>query len=138
MSNKVVVGAAHAARPLIGRNYWGLSHVGAQMVGALNTAPGKPLPADLQQFLDQMLPSGRSSGRSEVAGAVYVSVGTIVLLEEPEVLGLAANLASLDRPVLWKISNAELPGDSSLKGGCCWPNSRESKHQQPYPMWHIP
>lgn len=87
------------------------------MVGALNAAPGRPLPPDLQQFLDQNVPSQRMTGSSEVAGAVYVSVGTAVLLEEAEVLGLAANLASLERPVLWKISDAELPGKATLS--CC-------------------
>ena len=110
----------------MGRNNWRLNYAGAQMVGALNTAPGKPLPADLQRFLDQKLPSRHPTGRSEVTGAIYVSVGTVVLLEEAEVLGLAANLAALDCPVLWKLSNAELPGDSSLKDGCCWPGSGES------------
>lgn len=81
-----------------------------QMVGALNTAPGKPLPANLQQFLDQKVPSSHPSGTFEEAGAVYVSMGTAVHLLEPEIHALAANLAALNRPVLWKISNFELPG----------------------------
>lgn len=86
----------------------------AQMVGALNAAPGKPLPVDLKLFLDQQLPSRYLNGGFEEVGAVYVSVGTIVRLLEAEVLGLAANLASLNHPVLWKISDDELPGEETI------------------------
>ena len=93
-----------------------------QMVGALNTAPGRPLPAGFQQFLDgELLPKSReSTNGSQVAGAVYVSMGTAVQMEAAEVMGMAANLAALDRPVLWKISKSELPGDASdCTGSIC-------------------
>ena len=76
------------------------------MVGPLMAMPAKPLNADLKTFLDG--PANAAS--SEAAGAVYASMGTFVRLTEAEVHGIAANLAALHRPVLWKISDSELPG----------------------------
>ncbi|KAK9840412.1 hypothetical protein WJX74_009488 [Apatococcus lobatus] len=84
------------------------------MIGALNAAPGKPLPADILEVLHGRRPFGHSSDKSEVEGAVIVSMGTAVAVEAAEVLSMAANLAALKRPVLCKISNAEMPGNMTL------------------------
>ena len=70
-----------------------------QLVGPLMVSPPKPLPEDIQAFLNKA-----------TSGAVYVSMGTAVRLNKDEVKGMAANLAALNLPVIWKISNAELPG----------------------------
>ena len=83
------------------------------MVGPLNVAPGQALPDDLQSFLDQQFPMAPPQVESRKPGAVFVSMGTVVLLTEAEILGMAANLAALNRPVLWKIGAAELPGDDT-------------------------
>ena len=87
------------------------------MGGSLTVAPGKPLAEDLRSFLD-----GKEEAFSEDAkgaraqnSAVYVALGTTARLLEPEVRGMAANLAALHRPVLWKISDAELPGEVCLQ-----------------------
>ena len=80
------------------------------MVGPLMASPAKPLVGELADFLDGKVPCISGTGSQQQAGAVYVSMGTAVRLLEPEVRGFAANLAALDRPVLWKISDPELPG----------------------------
>ncbi len=84
-----------------------------QMIGSMTVAAGKPLPDDLQSFLAG---DGNASGKDTVsfkghAGSVYVAMGTTARLLEPEVRGMAVNLAALHRPVLWKISDSELPGE---------------------------
>ena len=73
-------------------------------------SPGKPLPEDLQTFLNQDMPSGPSGHASHHPGAVFASLGTTARLTNAEARGMAANLAALHRPVLWKISDVELPG----------------------------
>ena len=80
-----------------------------QMVGPLMAYPAKPLIGELQAFLDSHV-TKPSTQADQQPGAVYVSMGTAVRLTEPEIRGKAANLAALHRPVLWKISDAELPG----------------------------
>ena len=82
-----------------------------QMVGPLMASPGKPLAEDLHVFLNQEMPSGPSGHASHNPGAVFVSLGTNARLTKAEARGMAANLAALHRPVLWKISDVELPGE---------------------------
>ncbi len=82
-----------------------------QLVGPLNVRPAKPLPEDLDAFLRQQNPAQSSQDPPPTPGAVFVSMGTAVRMVEAEILGIAANLAALNRPVLWKLSEAELPGD---------------------------
>ena len=83
-----------------------MSTGGLQMVQSMTVAPGTPLSQELQGFLA----GDGTTGSEGLEGAVYVAMGTTARLLEPEVRGMAANLAALNRPVLWKISNAELPG----------------------------
>ena len=47
---------------------------------------------------------------NQPAGAVYMSMGTAVRFAEAEIKNMAANLVALERPVLWKLPQAELPG----------------------------
>ena len=61
-------------------------------------------------FLEQKVTVQYPHDRSEKPGAVFVSMGTAARLEEADIRGLAANLAQLNRPVLWKIGSSELPG----------------------------
>ncbi len=87
-----------------------------QMIGSMTHAAGKPLQQDLQAFLAGNGGSSRKATWSsrERPGAVYVSMGTVVRLMEAEIKGMAVNLAALNRPVLWKISDSELPGEVRL------------------------
>ena len=48
------------------------------------------------------------------SGAVYVAMGTVVRPPKSEIRGIAANLVALNRFVLWKISDAELPGQPHI------------------------
>ena len=76
-------------------------------------SPAKPLVGELAAFLDSTGPASAgldSPDSRQQAGAVYVSMGTAMRLLEPEIRGLAANLAAISSSVLWKISDAELPG----------------------------
>ncbi len=86
------------------------------MVGPIMAELGKPLVGELADFLDGKVTSKTGASPPQQAGAVYVSMGTAVRLLEPEIRGFAANLAALTRPVLWKLSDAELPGDRVRKG----------------------
>ena len=82
-----------------------------QMVGPLLASSGKPLAEDLLTFLTQM-PAQGSDQALKNRGAVFVSMGTAVRLTEAEARGMATNLAAIKRPVLWKISDMELPGET--------------------------
>ena len=86
-----------------------------QMIGSMTVAPGKPLVGELESFLQAAMPidpmNGPINGVGKQCSAVYVSMGTLARLSEPEIRGMAANLAALPHKVLWKISNVELPGD---------------------------
>lgn len=87
------------------------------MVGPILLDEAKPLPADLQAFLDQ--------GLTGQHGAVYVSMGTLARLSEEEVQSMAAALCALPNPVLWKLDRALLPGDLICHFDCqaaltCW------------------
>lgn len=71
-----------------------------QLVGPLLARPAQPLPAELQAIMQGSGPRG----------AVYVSFGsTFVLTEEAEVRTLVAAFVALNRSVLWRISEGELP-----------------------------
>ncbi len=72
------------------------------MVGPILLEEAKPLPADLNIFLDKAMSTGR--------GAVYVSMGTLVVLSADEARSMAAALSALDSFVLWKLDSAHLPG----------------------------
>ena len=72
------------------------------MVGPILLEEAKPLPADLNVFLDKAMSTGR--------GAVYVSMGTLVVLSADEARSMAAALSALDSFVLWKLDSAHLPG----------------------------
>ena len=81
-----------------------------QLVGPLLASPAKPLPEDFQAFLDQTVVQRSGGVPHEQAGAVYFSMGTAVRFTEAEIRGMAANLIALERPVLWKLPQTELPG----------------------------
>ena len=83
------------------------------MVGPLMAAPGKPLSAELQALLSPKGHGKLPDGMLLEEGAVYVSMGTAVRFEEDEIVSMAANLAALKHPVLWKISPDDLPGEIS-------------------------
>ena len=72
------------------------------MVGPILLEEAKPLPADLNVFLDKAMSTGR--------GAVYVSMGTLVRLSADEARSMAAALSALQSFVLWKLDPAHLPG----------------------------
>lgn len=74
-----------------------------QLVGPILLDEAKPLPADLQSFLDK--------GLSGQHAAVHVSMGTLARLSEDEVRSMAAALSALPNPTLWKLDEALLPGD---------------------------
>ena len=71
-----------------------------QMVGPLLTADAEPLPADLNDFLNQ--------GLHNNVGAIYVSMGTLGKLSKAEVQSFAQAFRALPNPVLWKLD--ALPG----------------------------
>ena len=72
------------------------------MVGPILLEEAKPLPADLKSFLDKAMSTG--------LGAVYVSMGTLVMLSADEARSMAAALSALQSFVLWKLDRALLPG----------------------------
>ena len=72
------------------------------MVGPNLLEEAKPLPADLNIFLDTAMSTGR--------GVAYVSMGTLVVLTADEARSMAAALSVLDSFVLWKLDHAHLPG----------------------------
>lgn len=73
-----------------------------QMVGPLLTSDAKPLPAELNNFLDK--------GFEDDMGAVYVSFGTFARLTKPELHSVSQALTALPNPVLWKLDPKHLPG----------------------------
>lgn len=77
---------------------------GLQMVGPILAEPAKPLPQDLDAFLQQGIAQG--------LGAVYVSMGSAARLSEEALLSMAQGLSALPSPVLWKLSQRDLPGVS--------------------------
>lgn len=82
------------------------------MVGPILLEEAKPLPADLNIFLDTAMSTGR--------GVAYVSMGTLVVLTADEARSMAAALSALDSFVLWKLDHAHLPGNmtwDSLQAG---------------------
>ena len=86
-----------------------------QLVGPLLASPATPLPEDFQAFLDQTVVQRSGGVPHEQAGAVYFSMGTAVRFTEAEIRGMAANLIALERPVLWKMPQEELPGRLPMK-----------------------
>ena len=79
-----------------------LSLACVQMVGPLLTRDAKPLPADLNDFLNK--------GSKYDVGAVYVSFGAMVRLSKPEIHSVSQALSALPNPVLWKLNPKHLPG----------------------------
>ena len=74
------------------------------MVGPILAEDAKPLPADINAFLDEALTSGHP--------AVYVSMGTLAMPSEEELLSMVRGLSALPNPVLWKLDSQMLPGKS--------------------------
>ena len=70
-----------------------------QMVGSMLYAPPKQLPQDLQGYMD-----------SCQQGVLYVSMGTLGMMTQPELQSLAGGLARLPQCVLWKLGADDLPG----------------------------
>ncbi|KAK9825956.1 hypothetical protein WJX74_001057 [Apatococcus lobatus] len=81
-----------------------------QLVGPLLASPAKPLPHDFQTFLDETVVQRPGGVLHQREGAVFVSMGTVIRIFESEIRGMAANLVALERPVLWKLPQSELPG----------------------------
>ena len=82
-----------------------------QMVGSLLYAPPKQLPQDLQGYMD-----------SCQQGVLYVSMGTLGMMTDPELQSLAGGLARLPQCVLWKLGADDLPGTvvaASLQSADC-------------------
>lgn len=75
-----------------------------QMVGPILVENAKPLPSALANFLDEALSSGHP--------AIYVSMGTLAMLSETELLSMAQGLSALSNSVLWKLDSQVLPGVS--------------------------
>ncbi|CAK0754688.1 hypothetical protein CVIRNUC_002317 [Coccomyxa viridis] len=75
-----------------------------KLVGPLMPEPAKPLPPDLQAFLD-------SSGEG---GVVYVSLGTVCSIGAEEFRELASALSGLPAHVVWKASEADMPAGMHL------------------------
>ena len=73
-----------------------------QVVGPILPEPPKPLPKELDSFLQQ--------GTAEELGAVYVSMGTAARLSEEALYSMAQGLSALPNPVVWKLSKQDLPG----------------------------
>lgn len=73
------------------------------MVGPILSEAAKPLPADLAAFVE----SGKGSGH----GAVYVSMGTAARLTAAELHSLSKSLSAIPNPVLWKLSDYDLPNN---------------------------
>lgn len=72
------------------------------MVGPVLAKPAEPLAPDLAGFLD----SGMGSGHK----AVYVSMGTLTAMFEPELHSMALGLSALPNPIVWKLPSTDLPG----------------------------
>ncbi len=81
------------------------------MVGPLLVDSAKPLPADLEAFVEQ--------GMAEGHGALYVSMGTAARLTEEEMHSLASSLSALPNPVLWKVSAIQLPSELPFQLDSC-------------------
>lgn len=81
-----------------------------QLVGPLSASPAKALPEDFQAFLVASLGTTKGAMSKQPAGTVYMSMGTAVRFTEAEIRTMAANLVALQRPVLWKLPQTELPG----------------------------
>ena len=45
-------------------------------------------------------------------GAVLMAMGTAVRFTETELRSMAMSLIALDRPVIWKLPQSELPGET--------------------------
>ena len=75
-----------------------------QLVGSVLAEDAKPLPAELDAFLNQGLAANQGQG------AVLASLGTLALLTEHEVRSIAQGLCALDTHVLWKLDAQRLPG----------------------------
>ncbi|KAK9840269.1 hypothetical protein WJX74_006518 [Apatococcus lobatus] len=86
------------------------------MVGPVLASNAKPLPQELSFFL--------SSGMSNGNKAVYVSMGTLTAMFEPELRSMALGLSALPNPVLWKLPSSDLPGNLSLTDLPLGPNIR--------------
>ena len=80
-----------------------------QVVGPILVEDAKPLPQDLQHFLDQ--------GMSHEHHAVYVFLGTLARPSAETLRCMAAALNRLPNPVLWKLDPLELPGRCSCDTG---------------------
>ena len=74
------------------------------MVGPILAEDAKPLPPDISTFPDEALTSGHP--------AVYVSMGTLAMPSEEELLSMVRGLSALPNPVLWKLDSQMLPGKS--------------------------
>ena len=75
-----------------------------QVVGPVLARPAKTLDTELSAFLD--------SGMRQGLKAVYVSMGTLGALFTTELLSMAKGLSALPNPVLWKLPDADLPGET--------------------------
>ena len=76
------------------------------MVGPILSEAAKPLPADLAAFVE--------SGKASRHGAVYVSMGTAARLTAAELHSLSKSLSAIPNPVLWKLSDYDLPSEATF------------------------
>ena len=76
------------------------------MVGPILAEDARPLPSDINTFLDEASSSGHP--------AVYVSMGTLAMPTEEELVSMVRGLSALPNPVLWKLDSQMLPGKSGL------------------------
>ncbi|BDA49332.1 UDP-glucuronosyltransferase 2A1 [Coccomyxa sp. Obi] len=75
-----------------------------KFVGPLLPEPARPLPTDLEDFMN-------SAGGQ---GVLLVATGTVATLGPKERLAMAATFAKLPLKVLWKLSKGEVPDEAAL------------------------
>ena len=77
-----------------------------QVVGPTSVDVAKPLPADLEAFLER--------GMAAQHGAIYISMGSAAKLTKQELQSLADCVSAMPNPVLWKLSALDMPSKQTI------------------------
>ncbi|BDA49333.1 UDP-glucuronosyltransferase 2A1 [Coccomyxa sp. Obi] len=75
-----------------------------KMIGPILPEPARPLPADLEEFME-------GAGNN---GVLLVAMGTIATLGLKERQAMAAAFAKLPARVLWRLSKSEVPNQNAI------------------------